>query len=266
MDLSGQAVKHKVFGKGVITGFCDNKITVCFAIGEKMFLFPDAIPKYLTLRNMSIQNEIEDMNKKLEQERLKKKKQQEKKNEYRSRLYTMKIIPKSQVAFNVTQNDNVDLTYVETGHYLSGSMRGKPRIPANIQPNSAVILTECDSDNEENRIITGVAMVDDKFWGKSCSDGRVALHTEYRVMLPPDIQVLFWKYFNPGEGSSRWGNIPFKYFQTRTMEKILYDICRYTHGTELEDKSADMYSYFCKLNRIAERYEKPEIQEEMYDA
>lgn len=44
MDLLGQAVHHKVFGKGIVTDFCKNKMTVCFAQSQKLFLFPDAIP------------------------------------------------------------------------------------------------------------------------------------------------------------------------------------------------------------------------------
>lgn len=62
MNLLGQAVKHKMFGTGVITDLCENKITVCFAENQKLFLFPDAIPCYLTMKNTSIQKKIESIN------------------------------------------------------------------------------------------------------------------------------------------------------------------------------------------------------------
>ena len=42
MELRSQAVKHAVFGKGIITEVSGNTITVCFAQGEKKFPCPDA--------------------------------------------------------------------------------------------------------------------------------------------------------------------------------------------------------------------------------
>lgn len=62
MNILGQAVKHKKFGKGVVTALSENKITVCFAGKEKLFLFPDAFPQYLVLKNESMQRKIEKLN------------------------------------------------------------------------------------------------------------------------------------------------------------------------------------------------------------
>ena len=62
MNLLGEAVKHKRFGKGVITGLSDNKITICFAKSQKLFLFPDAFTQHLTLKNNSIQKKVEKLN------------------------------------------------------------------------------------------------------------------------------------------------------------------------------------------------------------
>ena len=57
-NLLGQAVKHKRFGKGVITALSENKITVCFSESRKLFLFQDAFSGYLTLKNDSIQKKL----------------------------------------------------------------------------------------------------------------------------------------------------------------------------------------------------------------
>ena len=42
MQLIGQSIKHVTFGKGVVTDWNGNVITVCFSAGEKKFIYPDA--------------------------------------------------------------------------------------------------------------------------------------------------------------------------------------------------------------------------------
>lgn len=42
MQLIGQPIKHVTFGKGVVTDWNGNVITVCFSAGEKKFIYPDA--------------------------------------------------------------------------------------------------------------------------------------------------------------------------------------------------------------------------------
>ena len=44
MQLIGQSIKHVTFGKGVVTDWNGNVITVCFSAGEKKFIYPDAFP------------------------------------------------------------------------------------------------------------------------------------------------------------------------------------------------------------------------------
>ena len=253
MDLLGQAVHHKVFGKGIVTDFCKNKMTVCFAQSQKLFLFPDAIPRYLTLKNVSLQKKIEDINEERERVIREKRRKIEEENRYRKRLYTMKILPKSQVAYNISNANIEKLEYIETGYFLSGNMKGKPRVPVNIQPNSAILLTECLSDREDERAIIGVAMAGQRFWGQECRDGMINLHNKYKVILPEDQKLSFWQYFKREVFPARWGSVPFRYFQNQTMEKILLDICQNAAGTDQAQAVLDFYRYFCKLNRISEK-------------
>lgn len=253
MNLLGQAVKHKMFGTGVITDLCENKITVCFAENQKLFLFPDAIPRYLTLKNTSIQKKIESINEERERVINEKKQKIEEENDYRNRLYTMKILPKSQVVYNILEDAADNSEYLETGCFLSGDMKGNPRIPANIRPNSAIVLTDCASDNEEERTIIGVAMANERFWGNECTEGKIKLHEKYKLILADEHKILFWQYFKPGVSLARWGSIPFKYIQNETMVRVLLDICHNTAGTIQEVEAIDIYHYFCKLNRITEK-------------
>lgn len=61
MELHGEVVKHKVFGRGHIVGVVNNKVIVLFDMNklEKKFTYPSAFGKYLELENTSFLEEIE---------------------------------------------------------------------------------------------------------------------------------------------------------------------------------------------------------------
>lgn len=253
MNILGQAVKHKKYGKGVITDFSDNNITVCFAESQKLFQFPEAFPQYLTLKNNSIQTKIELLNEERLREMETRKQSMERENKYRNRMYTMKIPLKSQVAYDILEEEIVNLDYLQTGCYLSGDLKGTPRTASNVQPNSAIIMTDCGNDKEDGRCIIGIAMADEYFWGKECREKPIKLHHKYKLLLSYENRVSFWKYFKREAFPAQWGRVPFKYFQNQTMEKILFDICSMAVGTEQEDETRELYSYFCSVNRIPEK-------------
>lgn len=253
MNILGQAVKHKKYGKGVITNLSENSITVCFSESQKLFQFPDAFPQYLTLKNKSIQTKIEKLNEERFLEIEKRKQRMERENKYRNRMYTMKILQKSQVAYDILEKDIVNLDYIETGCLLSGEMKGRPRIPSNVQPNSAIILTDCGNGGEDERCIIGIAMAGEYFWGKECTDNQIKLHEKYKLLLSYENRISFWKYFKREAFPDQWGRVPFKYFQNQTMQKIIFDICSKAAGTEQEEEIMELYSYFCSVNRITEK-------------
>ena len=61
MQLIGQAIRHETFGKGIVTGWNRNILTVCFPGGDKRFLYPYAFARlHLTLRNQEMQAEIQE--------------------------------------------------------------------------------------------------------------------------------------------------------------------------------------------------------------
>ena len=62
MQLENLAVKHKVFGDGVILCHKEKYITVRFTNAEKVFVYPDAFEKFLSLADGSVPDElVEDM-------------------------------------------------------------------------------------------------------------------------------------------------------------------------------------------------------------
>lgn len=58
MQLENLAVKHKAFGNGVILAQSEKYITVRFATAEKIFVYPDAFEKFLTMEDGSVPSEI----------------------------------------------------------------------------------------------------------------------------------------------------------------------------------------------------------------
>lgn len=252
MNLLGQTVNHKTFGNGMIMEFSENRLTVCFAESQKVFLFPDAFLRHLTLKNRSIQKKVEQLNEERLQKIDAKKQKLERESAYRRRIQTMKIPTKSQVVYDISEEKVGNLESVDAGCILSGDRKGKPRVPSNIQPNSAILLTDCKNGEEEERSIIGVAMADEHFWGKDCRDGEIRLHRKYQLLLSDENRMLFWSYFTPEALPVQWGKVPFRYFQNQTMQRMLADICSRAAGTEQEAEAMELYRYFCFVNRLSE--------------
>ena len=241
MQLLGQEVNHKKYGKGVITELAENKITVRFEESQKLFLHPEAFQQHLRLTNRLVQKKIDKLN----EEKIRETEERKK----------IKISVKSQVVFNSSEDKLKEaggLEYIHTGYFLSGEMKDKPRIPANIQPNTAVILTDCGNAGEEERTIFGIAMVDENFLGSECNDGQIKLHKKHILILEEENRLLFWKYFKRETFPARWGRVPFKYFENHTMQKIIFDICNTVTGTEQKESALELYRYFCSLNKLSE--------------
>lgn len=63
MELCGEVVKHKVFGKGQIIEFENNYVTVLFdeSKAEKKFTYPTAFGSFLVLESKSSFKEVEEI-------------------------------------------------------------------------------------------------------------------------------------------------------------------------------------------------------------
>lgn len=253
-QLLGQPVKHISFGKGIITEISAKVVTIHFSQGKKKFLYPQAFSKFLTLRDTEKQKEINSKYNKMLREKEDAQKRIAEENERLHQLRTMKISPTSQAVFNIASNEAqgiIERGTISTGFYLSGYSKGEPRIPKKINPNSVCLLTGLpESKEEKDRYILGAFMVQDNFWGERCGDGVVNGHYKHRVLLPPDIRLPYWNYFEHSEAFPRWGNVPFKYFSNSTMQKILLSMIDLLVDTEQELAVKEFYQYFCEINRL----------------
>lgn len=250
MQLKGQAVKHSAFGKGIITEADEKRLTVCFAQGEKRFLWPDAFSCYLTLKDERLQSELVSMVRQKER-RLQKEKQHEMDSiENQIRLRSLKISLKSQAAFDVDAQQLRQLNeegFLTTGVYPSGPRKGQARVPSSIKPNTACLLTQrLTPDDELSRHILGVCMVCDDFWGEACTEGQVRIHERYRLMLPSPVP--FWPFF--ASDKPAWGNTPYKVFSLLTMRSILKTTLAAFENSTNEATARDFYRYYCNINQL----------------
>ena len=256
MQLIGQAIRHETFGKGVVTGRSDNILTVCFSSGNKKFIYPDAFVSHLTLKNDALQSRVLQLLDRQAAEKKARLQAQQQEQEQLHRLQHMRLSPVSQAAFNIAAADEAELFShwtVSTGRYRSGELRGEPRIPDRMKPNSLCLLTMREPGTAEaDRLILGAFMVPEDFWGMACRDGSVSAHPVHRISLTEQERPAFWPYLTADPKKQCWGATRMKYFPTTAAQRILLDLLRLPEGAE-RDKRLAFYEYFCQLNRLTPR-------------
>ena len=257
MQLIGQPIKHVTFGKGVVTDWNGNVITVCFSAGEKKFIYPDAFSNFLILKNADAQKKVQHLLDVREEERETELKELQEQQEKKHMLENLKLSPQSQAVFHIDAeaHEAVFSSWtVSTGCYLSGYSKGEPRIPERLQPNSMCLLTERPRGcSEAERRIVGAFMVEDDFIGTCCTDGTIQAHPTHRIQLPPERQPLFWPYVAKEPEKQRWGKTAFKYMSNRTGEKVLFDCKENAFTADEKSRAERFYRYYCKLNRLPSR-------------
>lgn len=254
MQLTGQAVQHAAFGKGVVTEQKDNIIIVSFSQGEKRFIYPDAFTKFLTLSNEQAAEKVDEL---LEQHREKKNEEIQallEEQERQQKIHNFKISVNSQAVFALEmegQRDALQCWQVSTGTYLTGGAKGEPRIPDKMKPNTACLLTvRPEGALESERTIAGVFMVQEDFFGEECADGVITAHPKYRVVVPEGQRPLYWDYFKDAKSKARWGNVGFRYCNNVVMQRILLDLRSALKETESAEAADDIYNYYCRQNQL----------------
>lgn len=264
MQLLGQPVQHRSFGNGVITGVQESMVTITFSQGEKRFQYPDAFSRFLTLTDKTRQKEINAAYTLQVNAENAEKQKQRKVREKRRRLRAMVISPCSQIAFSVTKDEFEDVFSsgtISTGCYLSGSSKGKPRIPTRVRPNSCCLLTGTDGA-EKDRHILGLMMVSDEFWGNQCEDGQILCHSTYKLRLPESVSLPYWHYIEHGDTLHSWGRTTFKYYANEITQQILSDAADALSGTDQEAQALSFYQYFTDVNRLTDIRKKRNKQAE----
>ena len=60
MNLTGQKVKHRIWGSGVVTSQTETTIEIEFSIGVKKLQYPEAFEKFVVVEDADIQKDILD--------------------------------------------------------------------------------------------------------------------------------------------------------------------------------------------------------------
>lgn len=253
MQLTGQAVKHKVFGKGIITESSENEVTVLFEKCEKKFMYPDAFSKYLTLKNNKLQDEIkEEIIEEKHEEQLEKDKINAK-YERLDKLRSIKNSANSQAVFNVREDEVEDIikeAQILTGVYASGDRKGKPKQAVRIKPNSACIITTLkDGEKESERRVAGIFMADENYYGTTARDGIIKGHEKYKMLIPANINLKLWDYDDSKAKVQNWGKTSFKYLSNTSAASIIYELAK----LDKTDFTKTFYKYFCLVNQLTEK-------------
>lgn len=253
--LVGEAIAHKVFGKGIVSNVNSQIIEVDFFKGRKKFVFPDAFRQFISLMDSKYEKDVQSI---LDEIDTKNKKETQKariEDDRLRRIGTLKIKPKSQVAFGFLENNYEDVLKswsLFTGSYLTGQSKGKPRIPNRLDLNSACLLTMVpDGLPEKERIIFGVFMVPDDFYASNCTDGIIEAHEKYRLTLDIENEkIRFWDYFPSDTPTFKWGGMEMKYFSNDIMHDVLYHMKEIIKDPDRQETISSLYSYFCKINSL----------------
>ncbi|MBT2685980.1 malate synthase [Bacillus sp. ISL-37] len=276
MNLINKKVTHKQFGMGSIVEQNDSSIEIHFASENKKFVFPDVFGEHLKIHDKSVANSLDKIiqKKELERKEEESKKEEEKKLQrkyqelrlgHEKLMKNHKLHPESQMVFwcdTEEQNSSFSEWKVFSGEIKSGNNKGMPNKPIRLHQNSAVLLTEINSDMpEKDRRILGVYMVKEDFIGKLCEDGYVPAHSKYRLQLTEQEsdQMLFWKYYINEKFPQKmtWNTGKYRYFDNLWMAQILRDIVSLKSDPEERELAQQFFDHFCKMNQIVEQ-ELPE--------
>ncbi len=268
MNLVDKKVIHKTFGKGNVVNYDDSYIKINFESGTKKFVFPDVFGKYITLIDKKAANLV---GKKIEKREEERKKEEIKLEEERALeqerqrilreeklMQSRKIHPQLQSVFwSDPEEEEIIFTdwKVFAGTIKSGKKKGQPRRLPRMDKKSGCLITRREADMpEEDRRIVGLFLAEETFNGKTCEDGFIPAHPEYRIRLTEEEseKMLFWNYyFNENSPEQMiWNSGRQRYFDNEWMAQILRDIIDLKEDPEEKKKVGLFFEHFCRINRI----------------
>lgn len=265
MNLINKEITHKVFGKGHIVELNDSIITIDFNEDVKKFVYPDAFRTFITLNDKDAAKSLEKVLLKEEAKMAVQKKKREEEKErlaaeqrLREKMKNHKIHESSQIVFWLDEEEQENIFtdwQVFTGRVQSGKSKGEPNRAVRLRPNSASLLTARESDQEETeRRILGIYMVNETFFGNQSEDGIVPSHTKFKIELTEQEaeKMLFWNYYINKNYPHRtaWNSGKYRYFDNVWTAQILKDIIALKTDEEEIKHAKAFFEYFCQMNAI----------------
>lgn len=265
MNLINEEITHEVFGKGHIVGHEGSIVTIKFDTDTKKFVYPDALGQFIILKDEETAKSLEKVFVEQEKEKAALEKVREAERERlaleqqrKDDLKNNRIHESSQVVFWLDEEEleNVFVNWeVTTGEVQSGVNKGQPNRAARLGSNSAGILTSRNTDQEETeRKILGIYMVNELFAGTLGKEGIVPAHEEFRIELTDEEaeKMLFWNYYINKNYPHRmtWNSGKFRYVDNIWAAQILKDIIALRTDEEQVQEATRFLEYLCKMNAI----------------
>ncbi|GAA0362767.1 hypothetical protein GCM10008932_14080 [Alkalibacterium iburiense] len=264
MDLTNQKITHKVFGEGHIVSHNDTILTVKFDNDKKEFVYPDAFDSFISLKDPAVAQSMEKVVKQLkseEEEQLREEKEERRQKliikKQKRKLKNGRLHESSQAVFWLDEEEQETIFSdweVSTGKVQSGANKGTPSRAARLRPNSAIVLTAREEEQEETeRRILGLFMVPETFSGSTNEDGVIPAHSKYRIQLTDEEadKMLFWNYYKNKNYPERttWNSGKYRYFDNIWVAQMLKDIIDMRTGEEREEVE-NFLTYFCQVNAL----------------
>lgn len=266
MNLLHEEITHKVFGEGDIIDQDESFITIQFDNETKKFVYPDAFGTFIKLKNEekaeSLKDVVVELNKEkeeLEQERREENERLAQAIHRRQQQKNHKKHESAQIVVWLDSEEEAQNVFSEweasTGKIKSGKSKGEPNRPARLGPISAVLLTKRTEEEEETeRKILGLYMVDENYTGNLTEEGKVPSHSEYKIQLTDEEadQMLFWNYYINKTYPDRttWNSGKYRYYDNIWTAQILKDLIELRSGEESAKEAEDFLEYFCKMNEL----------------
>lgn len=139
------------------------------------------------------------------------------------------------------------------GYALKGDNRERPTKMNCVQKNRLAVLTSREPyEEEKDRFIFGVFLIDETFHGDDHDAGIVEAHTRYRISLSRTEahKMLYWNYYrNEGNPSNiQWSTGLYRYLNDHQAANILKDIAEMKKGTPDERLAVEIFNYYCSVN------------------
>lgn len=254
MNMTGKKVTHTKFGKGKIVAVYDTKIDVDFKDDIRSFLYPDSFEKFLVVEDAKtkefIQGQLDEVLEKKKTDKL----LMHRREKARAFVRKQKVKTSSHGVFAMRENKLEDVYEnwsISTGIYNMGKTKGMPRVPKNLNMNSACLLTfKPEKAKESERTIVGIFMTPEEFIGEKCAAGIVSAHEKYRIVWGQDQEeIFFWDFFQKEGRLEKWGTTEMKYVSTSIVKTVLEDMMSQSSDDEaLQAELSSFYSYFGSMN------------------
>ena len=253
LSLAGKKVQHTAFGPGTILKQDGDYITVQFAAGEKMFVFPDVFSQFLRIADRTLQQKLEAS-------------VQEKHTAAAQAIAAQKADlqerrPLPELPAEVPVRGYRRRNAAFKCHYdacekqeLWDEMAAQLPALKSIRRNSMCVLTTKPVKAAESQRYVFAVFLVDMDSDKAAHEPMVCISSKYKLHLAESEanRLLFWNYHasKNSSGEPSWSTGGHRYVTDAEAVQILRDIVTIKTGARDEHLALDFFNYFCQAAQV----------------